>query len=100
MNKDEEIEKEIIEKGLVAPRITIDDINNSIKEETFTVLPSGRTMICELTLRNGFTVRGESSCVSIENFDYDLGKKISKDDARNKIWVLEAYLLKERLFEK
>jgi len=100
MNKDEEIEKEIIEKGLVAPRITIDDINNSIKEETFTVLPSRRTMICELTLRNGFTVRGESSCVSIENFDYDLGKKISKDDARNKIWVLEAYLLKERLFEK
>ena len=97
MPTDEQVEKEIIEKGLVAPRITINDVNKCIIDETYTVLPSGRTMICELTLRNGFTVRGESSCVSIENFNYELGQKISKDDARNKVWMLEAYLLKDRL---
>jgi hypothetical protein len=92
-----EIEKEIQAKGLNAPRLTPEMIDAVITQETYTVLPSGRTMICELTLANGFTVRGETSVVSKENFDAQLGRKISRSDARNKIWQLEAYLLKERL---
>lgn len=97
---DNEIEKEICEKNLTAPRITPDLIASVIVGETYTKLPSGRTLICELTLKNGYTVRGESSCVSIENFDLDLGKKISREDAKNKVWQLEGYLLKEQLFNK
>ena len=94
------IEKEIQDKNLNAPRITTDRIDSVIVSETFTKLPSGRTLICELTLVNGYTVRGESSCVSIENFDLELGKKISREDARQKIWQLEGYLLKQELFRK
>lgn len=97
---DNEIEKEICEKNLTAPRVTPDLIASVIVGETYTKLPSGRTLICELTLKNGYTVRGESSCVSIENFDLDLGKKISREDAKNKVWQLEGYLLKEQLFNK
>jgi hypothetical protein len=97
---DNEIEKEICEKNLTAPRITPDLIASVIVGETYTKLPSGRTLICELTLKNGYTVRGESSCVSIENFDLELGKKISREDAKNKVWQLEGYLLKEQLFNK
>ncbi len=97
---DTEIEKEICDKGLNAPRVTPDLIASIIIGETYTKLPSGRTLICELTLKNGYTVRGESSCVSVENFDLELGKKISREDAKNKIWQLEGYLLKERLFNK
>lgn len=92
-----EIEKEIQDKNLNAPRLTPQRVDDVISSETYTKLPSGRTLICELTLSNGYTVRGESSCVSIENFDYELGKKISREDARNKIWQLEGYLLKEKL---
>ena len=99
MNENE-IEKEICEKNLTAPRITPDLIASVIVGETYTKLPSGRTLICELTLKNGYTVRGESSCVSIENFDLELGKKISREDAKNKVWQLEGYLLKEQLFNK
>lgn len=95
-----DIEKEIQEKGLNAPRLTPELIDSVIVGETYTVLPSKRTMICELTLKNGFTVRGESSCVSIENFNQELGEKISKADARDKLWQLEGYLLKERLYNK
>ena len=67
-----------------------------IREVTYTPLPSGKCMICEITLRNGYTVRGESACVSPANFDVNIGRKISFKNAREKIWGLEAYLLQER----
>ena len=51
------------------PKVTQEDVNNFIVGKTFTVLPDGRTTICQLTLKNNFTVIGESACVSIENFD-------------------------------
>lgn len=97
---DNDIEKEIQDKNLNAPRVSSDTIASVIIGETYTKLPSGRTLICELTLKNGYTVRGESSCVSIENFDLELGKKISREDAKGKVWQLEGYLLKEKLFNK
>ena len=40
---------------------------------------------------------GESACASPENFNADLGKKIARDNARNKIWALEGYALRKKL---
>lgn len=94
---DQEIENEIQAKELNAPRVTPAQVEATIKGETYTVLPSGRTTICELTLQNGYTVRGESSCVSIENFNAELGQKIAREDAKSKIWQLEGYLLRAKL---
>jgi len=54
---------------------------------------------CVLTLRNGFTVTGESACASPENFDAELGRKIARQNAVNKIWPLMGYALKQRLHE-
>lgn len=96
MTTELEIEKEIIEKGLTAPRLSPSDIDAVIVGETYTTLPSGKCLICELTLKNGFTVRGEAACVSKENFNLEIGKKISKENAREKIWQLEGYLLQEK----
>jgi hypothetical protein len=50
-----------------------------------------------IMLENGYTVTGESACASPENFDAELGQKIARDNARNKIWQLEGYLLRQRL---
>jgi hypothetical protein len=50
-----------------------------------------------MVLRNGFTVTGESACASPENFDPEIGRKIARENAVNKIWMLEGYLLKQRL---
>ena len=98
-NNEKAIEQEIQDKGLTAPRLTPALIDATIDSETYTVLPSGRVTICEMTLKNGFVVLGESSCVSKENFNAELGQKIARENARNKIWELEGYLLKQRLFE-
>lgn len=86
-------------KGLTRPRLTPQDIDDAIVSESFTILPSGKVMVCELTLRNGFTVRGDAATVSIENFDEDIGRKVSRENARSKVWELEGYLLQQRLHE-
>lgn len=54
---------------------------------------------CVLVLRNGFTVTGESACASPENFDAEIGKKIARANAEQKIWPLMGYELKERLHQ-
>ena len=55
-------------------------------------------MICEIKLQNGFTVRGEAACVSKDNFNQKIGEDISFENAREKIWQLEGYLLQEKVF--
>lgn len=100
MSTDKDIEKQIVDKGLTAPRVTIAHITSLIKDETYTKLPSGKKLVCELTLKNGFTVTGIASVVSVENFDLEIGKKISKANAINEIWPFEGYLLQETLFNQ
>ncbi len=54
---------------------------------------------CVLVLRNGFTVTGESACASPENFDAEIGRKIARENAIQKIWPLMGYELRTRLHE-
>lgn len=78
-----------------AARVTPEDVAAAIVGETYTILPSGRSMVCELTLfeENGFTVRGESAVVNIENFREEIGRKISRENAVNEVWQLLGFLL-------
>jgi hypothetical protein len=91
------IENEIQAKGLNAPRLTPAQIDDTIIGTDYHVFPGTTLTVCALTLRNGFIVTGESAAASPENFDVDIGKKIARDNARQKIWALEGYLLRERL---
>ena len=93
MTNEQEIEQEIQDKGLTAPRLTPDLISGRIVGDAYYVFPGTQTTVCLLTLKNGYTVLGESACASPEDFDEELGRKIAKDDARAKIWMLESYLL-------
>ena len=54
---------------------------------------------CVLVLHNGFTVTGESACASPENFDAEIGRKIARQNAENKVWPLMGYALKQRLHD-
>lgn len=116
---DQQIEQEIQTKGLTAPRVTPQDIEANIaSEHYFTAqggvlaelpktatdrdinsIPSVLSLLtfCVLVLRNGFTVTGESACASRENFDAEIGRKIARDNAINKVWPLMGYELKSRL---
>ena len=126
MTNEKQLEQEIQDKGLTAPRLTPDHIDSVIKHvayftagdgyagalavtQEFNLLDEGERVIsvpeeldlltfCVITLKNGFTVTGESACASPENFDAEIGKKVAYENARQKIWQLEGYLLKQKLF--
>lgn len=98
MSKDEaKIEAEIQAKGLNAPRLNPQAIDEAIQSEQYHVFPGTTMTVCALTLRNGYIVTGESAAAAPENFDKEIGRKIARDNARNKIWALEGYLLREKL---
>ena len=96
----------------VAPRITPEHIEGIIEGEYYISadkLPNvlaehiGNLMcltLCVLVLKNGFTVVGQSACASPDNYNYDIGKRLARQDAFNKIWQLEGYLLRSQLAVK
>ena len=96
---DQKLEYEIQNKELNAPRLTPAHIDSVIKEIKYYVVPDTTTTICSLVLSNGFVVNGESAAASKENFDEEIGRKVAYENARDKIWMLEGYLLKQKLFE-
>lgn len=60
-------------------------------------LPLELLTFCVLVLRNGFTVTGESACVSPENFNAEVGRKVARENAIDKVWPLMGYALKSQL---
>jgi len=91
------IEAEIKTKGLSAPRLSPDKIDATIVGEDYHVFPGTTMTVCALKLRNGFVVIGESAAASPENFDEAIGRRIARDNARNRIWALEGYALRNKL---
>ena len=84
--------------NLKAPHLGPELIDSKIKGVDYSVF--GVLTVCVMTLENGFNVLGTSAPVSSENFNPELGKKIAYEKAREKIWELEGYLLKQKLYEK
>ncbi len=115
---DQAIEREIQAKGKTAPRITPADLQANIASVSY--FNAGTAMFgpvrnaytpecaksldlltfCVLVLKNGFTVTGESACASPENFDYEIGCKIARQNAEQKIWPLMGYALKQQLHQR
>ena len=93
-------EQMIQDKNLNAPRLTPELIDAAIVDEAYYVFPGTTTTICRLTLTNGYSTIGESAAVSLENFDIEIGRKVARENARNKIWALEGYRLKQKLYEE
>jgi len=121
---DQTIEQDIQAAGKTAPRVKPTDIEaNIVSEHYFTaadgrkgaldndsyvgreaprqnhsdLLPLELLTFCVLILRNGFTVTGESACASPENFDAEIGRKIARANAVQKIWPLMGYALRNKL---
>ena len=95
---EQETEQMIQDKGLNAPRLTPEQIDGVIVGENYYVFPGTTMTVCCLTLENGFSVVGESAAASPENFDEEVGMVVARRNARDKIWSLEGYLLKSRLY--
>ena len=85
MSNEQQIEQEIKAKGLNAPRLTPEHLDSVVVGEDYYVFPSTTLTVCVLKLRNGFVITGESAAASPENFDAEIGKKIARQNAREKI---------------
>lgn len=101
MSNDQSIENDIQAKGLTAPRVKLDDLNANIVniEIVKHIAPSGQVLRwAVLTTRSGYAVTGRPSVsVSPKNDNAELGEEIARDNARNELWALMGYALKERL---
>ena len=97
MTEEQKLEQQIKDKELTAPRITPELLDASIISEEYHVFDNSQLTVCVLTLKNGFTVTGESACVSPENFDEEIGQDISRKNARDKLWPLLGFLLAEHI---
>lgn len=125
VNAPDQIEQMIQKKGMPAPRVTPADVENNIASEHYFTAWEGAQLaywgdsdpenpkseegapkkdgplslltFCILVLKNGFTVTGESACASPENFDAEIGRKIARQNAVQKIWPLMGYELRSKL---
>jgi len=101
MNTDTNIEQEIVDKGLTAPRVTPADLEQNIADTEIVkhVSKTGQVLRWAiLTTQNGFAAVGKPSVsVSSENDDVAIGEKIAIDNSRNELWPLMGYALKENL---
>lgn len=97
MNDEQKLEEEIRAKGLTARRITPEMLDEEITSEDYHVFPGSCLTVCCLTMKNGFTVTGESACASPENFNAEIGQKIARENARQKIWPLLGFRLRDQL---
>ena len=103
---DSQIEEAIQAAGKTAPRVTPADIEAEIVSEHYFVASDAiqhanavhafkgdgwylgatqRLTFCVLQLKNGFTITGESACVSTENFDAQIGRDIARSNAIEKM---------------
>lgn len=94
MLTNEELEVKLAESP--APRVTKEYMESRIARKVTSKLPFTETVtICHLELDNGFSVRGESACVNLANYNQEIGEKIAYDNAFQKLWAFFGFVLAE-----
>lgn len=80
-------------------QLTSDDIDAVIAKVDYHLFDDTTLTVCCITLKNGFIVTGESVSADPQNFNPVIGKDIAYNNARDKIWQFENYLLKQQLHQ-
>lgn len=80
--------------------VTLADIQAKVKKTTYTILPDTTTTVCQLHMENGYVILGTAACVDPAKFNQAVGEKFAYEDAINKAWPLEGYLLAEEIFQR
>lgn len=94
-----------LEERAIAPRVTLKNVEDFILFTHYFTAADGirgampvmgkfegkhepleRLTFCVLILKNGFTLTGNSACASKENFQQDIGQRLARQDAVNKLW--------------
>lgn len=103
-SEDQSVESMAQAAGLKAPRITPADIEANIVHTEIVkhVAQSGQVLRwAVITTKNGFAVTGRpSAAVSAENDNQAIGEKVAIENARQELWPLMGYALKDQLHKE
>jgi hypothetical protein len=97
MEKHMDIRQEVEASIASEHYFTADDGCNGANACVMHPSPLQLLTFCVLVLKNGLTVTGESACASPENFDAEIGRKIARQKAVDKVWPLLGYKLKSTM---
>ena len=100
MNAVTESELKAHQEKVGGKRVTLGALKANIVKEEYHVFPGSQLTVCVLTLRNGFTITGESACADPAMFNEEIGQKIARENAERKIWPLMGYALKEEMMKE
>jgi hypothetical protein len=79
-------------------KVTLAQIEARIAKVTYEIRDDRRTTVCEITLDNGWTERGESNCVDPAEFIKLAGEKAAYNKAIDGLWKCFAFVLREEMF--
>ena len=83
----------------VVNTVTQERVDSRIVEKeikTVELVGKKHTLVA-VKLSNGFSIIETTTCVSSENYSEKIGAEICMEKITNKIWMLEGYLLQEKL---
>lgn len=85
--------------SIVEKRIDESYVLSKIAGMTYTLLPSGRTIVCEVTMVNGATFTGQYYSPSDGSYSEEAGKASARAEAIHRIVVCEQYLYREEQYK-
>lgn len=91
--------RDVNEQEPLPNSVSLEGIQSRVKKTVYTVLPETTTTVCQLFMENGYVILGTAACVDPAKFNQALGEKYAYEDAINKAWPLEGYLLAEVRFQ-
>jgi hypothetical protein len=77
--------------------LTPEYINSIIKYVDYWLVPGTTTIVCAMVLKNNFVVIGKAVADSRKSFYETIVKRMAYENAKQQIWELEYYLLKDKL---
>lgn len=100
-SSEQSLENEIVRKGKTAPRVSLSDLEANIRQTEIVKHTSFSGQILRwavITTQSGFAVTGKpSASVSAENDDAEIGEKVAIQNAKEEMWALMGYALKQKL---
>lgn len=81
-------------------RVTPKDLDKAMsqaKAVKYHRFPGTSVTACCVTLANGFSLVGIAAGANLGDFDEGIGREVAYDDAREQLWPLLGYKLKENI---
>lgn len=78
-------------------KLTIEYLTELVDDVEY--VHQGLLTICTITLKNGYKLAGTSACIDNQNYDPLIGNNCAFANALDKLWELESYLLKQKIYE-